>query len=602
MFRYLGFSWNPAAEAQTAAAMLLERSILAGVDWQQAMAATGLRVFTVGGRPGVNGVYALPSARGVVLGRLFRRGRNDLGESDVKLTDKEAERITQTDGQALVDDYWGRYVALLRPAMGRPLLLRDPSGALPCYRCEIDGLHVFFSWLEDLLAFTPAVTAPRVNWEAVAARLALRELNGCDTALECVQQVLPGLLVSLGEGAPPPRAVWRASSFARQVNDDASGNVAIQLRQVVMDCTRDWSSCHESILLRLSGGLDSAIVLGSLVAERSATRVTCLNYHSVGADSDERAFARMAAVKAGVELIERERDPVVRLEELLTASRLPTPENYLGRLGTGRLDALAANARGARAMFTGIGGDVLFLQLRQAWPAADYLSVRGFDHGFLPVCLDAARLGRVSLIESFRQALANQRHDTSPLDGWGRFTKLIRHEALEGVRRPERYVHPEMFEAGDLPIGKYNQLEDLIIPSAYYDPYLCEAAPELVNPLLSQPVVERCLAIPTWQLTEGGRARGLVRKAFAGDIPIEIAKRQSKGGMNEHAAAILRRNLAFAQALLLDGQLVRRGILDGAQVEAALNGRLSAVHGYANEIHECIAVEAWLQRIGVASC
>ncbi len=601
MFRYFGFSWNPAVEMQTAAATLLERAVCDGGDWQQAMAAPGIRVFTIGGRPGVNGVYSLPPARGVVLGRLFRRGERGAGASDVKLTDGEADRIVQTHGRALVDDYWGRYVVLLRPATGAPLLLRDPSGALPCYRQEIDGLTVFFSWLEDLLTFAPVAATPRVNWDAVVARLAMRELNGCETALERVQQVLPGHLQFLGEDAPPPQAVWRASTFARQVQDQDPGSVAPQLRQVVMDCARDWSSCHESILLRLSGGLDSAIVLGSLAVERSTTRITCLNYHSAGADSDERAFARLAAVKAGVELIERERNPVIRLEELLTASRLPTPENYLGRLGTGRLDAEVADAHGARAMFTGIGGDVLFLQLRRTWPAADYLSVKGFDRGFLRACLEAARLGRVSLIESIRQAIANQRHGTSPMEGWGKFAKLMHRDALEGVRHPERYVHPEMLEAGDLPIGKYNQLEDLIIPCAYYDPYLREAAPELVNPLLSQPVVERCLKIPTWQLTQSGRARGLVRKAFAGDIPSEIAKRQSKGGMNEHAAAILRRNLAFAQSLLLEGQLVRRGLLDGHQVEAALTGRLSAVHGYANEIHECIAVEAWLQRIGVAS-
>jgi asparagine synthase (glutamine-hydrolysing) len=286
---------------------------------------------------------------------------------------------------------------------------------------------------------------------------------------------------------------------------------------------------------------------------------------------------------------------------LLAASRLPTPENYLGRLGSGRLDAEVANAHGARAMFTGVGGDVLFLQLRCTWPAADYLSVKGFDRGFLRACLHAARLGRVSLLESIRQAIAGQRHGTSPLEGWGKFATLMRRDALDSVRQPERYVHPESLEAGDLPIGKYNQVEDLINPSGYYDPYLREAAPELVNPLLSQPVIERCLAIPTWRLTQGGRARGLVRRAFTGDIPTEIAARQSKGGMDEHVAAILRRNLAFAQSLLLEGQLVRRGLLDRDKVEATLSGRLSAVRGYASEIHECIAVEAWLQRIGAPS-
>ena len=596
MFRYFGFSWDPGAAAQVDAATRLEKSIWCAEGWQHAFTGPGIRVFTMGRRQGVNGVYSLPAENGVVLGRLFRRSSRQSGSSDVQLTPWEGEQILQTRGRALVDDYWGRYVALLRAESGVTLLLRDPGGALPCYRQEIDGITVFFSWLDDLIALAPMEFKLRVNWDAVAARLALRQLGGRETALEGVEQVLPGQLNVLRERASP-ESLWSAHSFAKQCNDQEPDAAAPQLRQMVMDCVRDWSSCHSSILLRLSGGVDSAIVLGSLVAKPLATKITCLNYHSSCSDSDERSFARLAATRAAVELVERERDSAFRLDDLMTAARMPTPENYIGRMGSGRLDAEVADAHGARAMFTGVGGDQLFFQLRCTWPAADYLKVKGFDRGFIHTCLDAARLGRVSLVESMRQALAAQRHRAGPLDGWGRFAKLMRREALDGVRQPERYVHPELIDAGDLPIGKFNQLQALVSVSGYYDPYLREAAPELVNPLLSQPIIESCLATPTWLLTQGGLARGLLRRAFADDIPREIATRQSKGGMEEHVAAILRHNLPFVRSLLLDGQLVARGLLDRDKVEAALSGRLSAMRGYLSEVHECIAVEAWLQRI-----
>ena len=458
-------------------------------------------------------------------------------------------------------------------------------------------MTVFFSWLEDLIALAPTASTLRVNWDAVTARLALRQLGGRETALEGVEQVLPGELITLGERAPPSESLWSAHTFARQCNRLEPELAAPQLRQMVMECVRDLASCHSSILLRLSGGVDSAILLGSLVSEPMATKITCLNYHSVGSDSDERSFARLSATRAAVELVERERNSNFRLDDLMTAARMPTPENYIGRMGSGRIDAEVADAHGARAMFTGVGGDQLFFQLRCTWPAADYLNVNGFDRGFLRACLGAARLGRVSLIESIRQALAAQRNRSGPLDGWGRFTKLMRSEALDSVCQPERYVHPDLLEAGDLPIGKFNQLQALVSVSGYYDPYLREAAPELVNPLLSQPIIESCLATPTWLLTQGGQARGLLRRAFADDIPREIATRQSKGGMEEHVAAILRHNLPFVRSLLLDGQLVARGLLERDKVEATLAGRLSALGGYLSEIHECIAVEAWLQRI-----
>ena len=601
MFRYVGFSWDPAVAAQAAVATRLEEAVWSIPDWQQALGGPGIRVFIIGRRPGVNDVYPLPSARGVILGRLFRRpGRQD-GVAEVRLTDCEGEQVLQTRGRALVDDYWGRYVAVLRPDPGSTLLLRDPSGTLPCFRQEIDGVTVFFSWLEDFIALAPAAAQPRVNWNAIAARLVLRQLGGRETALDGVEQVLPGQLTALGDGAPPPEPLWSAHAFARRAVHQEPDAAERELRRLVVACARDWSSCYGSILLRLSGGVDSAVLLGGLVAKPLATKITCLNYHSAGSDSDERSFARLAASKAGVKLVERERNSTFLLDDLLTASRVPTPEIYLGRLGSGRIDAEVADTHGARAMFTGVGGDALFFQIPCTWPAADYLSVKGFDRGFLRACLAAARLGHVSLLESIKHALADQRHGTGPLQGWGEYTKLMRRDALDSVRHPERYVHPELVDAADLPIGKYNQFRALIDACSYYDPYLREAAPELVSPLLSQPVIEFCLATPTWLLTQGGRARGLVRRAFAGDIPREIAARQSKGGMEEHVAAILGRNLAFARSLLLDGQLVRRGLLDRDKVEAALAGRLSALGGYPAEIHECIAVEAWLQRMSIAS-
>jgi asparagine synthase (glutamine-hydrolysing) len=595
MFRYFGLSWDPAATTQAATAARIEESVRSIADWQPAFSAPGIRVFTLGHRPGVNGTHSLPPGKGVILGRLFsRRGRLP-ASAEAGLDDREGERILRTRGKALVEDYWGRYVAVLRPDPGSTLLLRDPGGALPCYRHEIEGMTVFFSWLEDLIALTPATL--RVDWDAIAARLALRQLGGRETAVAGVEQILPGQLTALGVCAPPPVSLWSAYAFAKRPIHQEPRIAAPRLRQLIVDCAQAWSSHQGSILLRLSGGVDSAILLGSLVAEPSTTKITCLNYHSPGSDSDERGYARLAATRAGVELVERERNSGFRLDDLLAAARMPTPENYLGRLGTGSVDAAVAEAHEARAMFTGGGGDQLFFQLRHTWPAADYLSINGFDFGFIRACLDAARLGRVSLLESIRQALANQRHRMEPMDGWDQFAKLTRREALESVLHPERYVHPDLLDAGDLPIGKYNQLLALVNPGGCYDPYLREAAPELVKPLLSQPIIESCLSAPTWLLTQGGRGRGLVRSAFAGDIPREIATRQSKGGMEDHVSAILRRNLPFAKSLLLDGHLVRRGLLDRDKLEAALTGRVSASGGYVSEIHECIAVEAWVQRV-----
>jgi asparagine synthase (glutamine-hydrolysing) len=600
MFRYLGFSWNPEHPAQAVIARRLEEAIQRAPGWQPALSGRALRVYTVGNRHGANGFHPLPLDRGVIVGRLFRRRDGPSESGDLELSPREGDKILKTDGQALVDDYWGRYTAVLQSSRRGACLLRDPSGALPCYLRNVEGVAVFFSWLEDLIAFTPDAPGPRVSWEAVAALAAHGHLGGRRTALEDVSQVLPGQLTPLDESAHSPVALWSAVAIARKRVEPEPDIAAAQLRRVAMDCVHAWSSCYDAILLRLSGGLDSAILLGSLSAGPTGTRITCLNYHSAGSDSDERGFARLAARRAGVELIERERDAAFRLDDILAASRTPVPVTHVGRMDAGRIDAEVAAAHHARAMFTGGGGDQLFFQRHCTWPAADYLSVHGLGRGFVRASLDAARLGRVSLRQSMRRALADQGRRTVRWEGIGRSFTLGRREAIDGMRHPDRYIHPDLASAADLPIGKFHQVRDLIDPAGYYDPYHREAAPELVNPLLSQPLIELCLELPTWLLSHGGRSRALARRAFAGDIPREIAARQSKGGMEEHATTILRRNLSLARELLLDGRLVRAGLLDRNMVEAALACRLSGLGTHVSEIHHYIAIEAWLRSIAAS--
>ena len=91
-----------------------------------------------------------------------------------------------------------------------------------------------------------------------------------------------------------------------------------RMRQCVRDVVHAWASCYDHMLLSLSGGLDSSIVLACLKDAPSRPRVTCFHYYPLGADLDERAYARAAAAKAGLELLERPRDSSFSLQPLLT--------------------------------------------------------------------------------------------------------------------------------------------------------------------------------------------------------------------------------------------------------------------------------------------
>jgi asparagine synthase (glutamine-hydrolysing) len=598
MFRYIALSWSLHAPEQRKAADRLDQRLRAASDWQAIHRGSGLRVYITGSQRGVNGVYDLPSGQGVILGKLFRQGRAPSGAADITLTAEEAHRIVHTDGRALVADFWGRYVAFLPSWTGESRVLRDPTGALPCWQMSVDRITIVSSWLEDLAEVLQLPAEFAVDWDVVATLMLMGQFGGKDTALKEVKQILPGEVTTLGRPASSPLVLWNAVDIARRPTELASVEAAEQLREIVRHSAMAWASCYQAILLRLSGGIDSSILLNSLCPAVSPDRITCINYHSPGSDSDERAYARLAADRAGVKLIEQPRDDGFQMESVLNVALTPAPGSYLGRMGTGRLDAAAARAHGAGAVFSGSSGDQIFFEKRRTWPAADFLKLHGFRRGFLRTTLDSARLGHVSFWRAARNAVVDQSFRGRTTQDLGRYVTLASLEARDrAARTMPRTLHPALLAATDLPIGKFHQVDDLICPGEYYDPYLRCASPELVTPLRSQPLLEFCLSVPTYTLTCGGVGRGLARRAFAGVIPPEIAARRSKGSTQDHVTSILRRSTSFVRELLLDGDLVAQGLLDRAKLEVALSDKPTSTQTYASEVHTCVAIEAWLRRL-----
>jgi asparagine synthase (glutamine-hydrolysing) len=81
-------------------------------------------------------------------------------------------------------------------------------------------------------------------------------------------------------------------------------------------------------------------------------------------------------------------------------------------------------------------------------------------------------------------------------------------------------------------------------------------------PLLSQPVMEACLKVPTWMWIANGRNRAIARQAFADQLPRGILDRRSKGSYTSYMAAIYMRNKQKMREFLEEGQLHDHGLLD----------------------------------------
>jgi asparagine synthase (glutamine-hydrolysing) len=92
----------------------------------------------------------------------------------------------------------------------------------------------------------------------------------------------------------------------------------------------------------------------------------------------------------------------------------------------------------------------------------------------------------------------------------------------------------------------------------------------MLCPLLSQPIVELCLRIPSWEWVAGGRDRAAVRRSFEDIVPAPILRRVSKSGPDSLYFDAFNSNKMNLREFLSDGLLAKQGLLDRSAVTSFL--------------------------------
>jgi asparagine synthase (glutamine-hydrolysing) len=601
VFRYVAFVWNDQDPAvRESARVLLQRHSASGQDWHVALSGSGAEVRYAKSGTATCAAYVLTDGGGVVLGSLFARSQEGVSTpAPQELGAADSRALLDSDGRHLIESFWGRYVAFLHDAPARATwVVRDPTGGLPCYLVRCRGVDIYFSWIDDITALLDAPL--EVNWAYLIASVCFLREHSQGTALREVTQVLAGECVETRAGVSKRFFYWDPLQIANTGTIEDLAAAVTALRQCVRDVVHAWASCYGHVLLSLSGGLDSSIVLACLKDAPSRPQVTCFHYYPLGADLDERAYARAAAARAGLELLERSRDSSFSLQPLLTVHRAPEPTHYPYFLEHSRLDAQLAAERGAAAVFIGYGGDQLFYQHRGEWAPGDFLHRRGPRPGVLRVALDAAQMDQISIWRVLAQAISGYlvQQRWSPLQEAGRLRPLLVPKVIEEAKRSAAFLHPLLRHPRGAPSGKLWHAHQVSQPFDFYDPLGREGDAERISPLFSQPILELCLRIPTYVLTHGGWDRAVARRAFYDDLPPEVRNRRNKGGIEEHLRFTLEHNRGFLRELLLDGALVRQGIVDRGRLSEVLSGRATRIAAGSGEVLEYAGIESWLRRWG----
>ncbi len=577
MQRYLAFGWPPSSEAATAQAAAWSAELARRSGWRSALRRQGLEVWVVDGRaPPVR----VLGERLVAIGHVLdRRGGGPACLPQLPGEPGSAAR-------RLRDDAWGAYVALFAdPRDGLTAAFRDASGGLDAITWRRGELVA----VADDTTHLPSGFAPAESglaWDAVAAIVADAYATGHLSPLAGYDGLAPGTLRAFGPIGGADTAIWRPADVARRDAPVSPG----QLRETVVAAVEGLARPHGRILVDASGGLDSSIVCAALALAGAGGRVAAaVNYHAADAAGDERRWAAEVCARHGLPLatVARDAPPLVEAD---FAELVRHVGPALSALDVPRDRDTEARARdlGATAIFGGQGGDAVFFQLPTAQVIADLFRSRGIRALRHPLVTAWPRWLRRSVWSVLREAFAGS--PATPDGGWSALLGP-RARAAGAVAR-----HPWLEDLGRLPPGKRLQIRAVVgTGHHHWGRARRSRAADIVQPLLSQPVLEACLATPAWAHVEGGRDRALARAAFAGDLPVSVIDRRSKGALGSHYARRVAASLDFLRPHLLDGVLCDAGVLDRAAVEAALRPEALIWTAAGARLTRAALVESWVR-------
>nr|AOH37238.1 hypothetical protein BGP89_13510 [Luteimonas sp. JM171] len=437
------------------------------------------------------------------------------------------------------------------------------------------------------LATDAGLYTKQIDWDFIRNTLAYPHLKTGHTGLAGIHELLPGQALQLSLGSSMTRDVWTPWDFvsaSKRYNDRRDALRAV--REAVRSTVRAWADTDGSILLELSGGLDSSIVAAALMGSRAD--ITCCNLVTPVPGADERLYAEQMAASLKSELHVQELSIDGAEFSFEPPPHAVTPSTWLLQHASNEAKEWIGQQVGARSYYSGGGGDTVFCFTKSAAPVVDAFNSRSF------VCA----LRTIRNLAELHQCTV-----------W-KVTRLAARKLLGPAKPPRTPDHAFLSFKSDLEIaalhpwfsappaalpGDMERIFDLAGNQVFRDGIGRSSHRAFRMPLLSQPVMETCLKVPSWMWFANGRDRSIAREAFADRLPADIFHRRSKGTFMNYTGAVYRRNMHRMRDYLVNGRLAKHGLLDTDSLRKFL-GSNPDTHGDSfMRIFDLCEVENWIR-------
>lgn len=514
---------------------------------------------------------------------LAARGHEVRGRGDTPVI----PHLYEEYGLRFVEHLDGMFaIALWDANADRLVLARDRLGKKPLVWTRLaDGAVAFASEVKALLALPGIKREP--DLAALDAYLALQYVPGERTGFRDIQRLAPASVLVVDANGEHAERYWRAAPHVEQIPDELWLE---RVRDEVSAAVRARLVSDVPLGALLSGGIDSAVVV-ALMAAATSEPVRTFTVGFADAGYDERMYARAVAQRYGTrhEEIVLEPDAAATLPRLAAAFDEPFGDDAALPL---YLICEAARSDVTVAL-VGDGGDESFAGYERyaATALAEHVPRAVASAGAnvlrrLPAGRRERR-SRVVRAARFLEAAAVPREER-----YGRLMQVFtlqERAALwsDAAKDDIGALASAGFLLGPPPAEGTTGLQLLDIDTYLAGDLLPKSdiasmahSLELRSPLLDRRVVELGLSLPDGLKQEGRTAKVALRRAFAAELPPEVAARD-KSGFGLPLAKWFRGELRpLATELLLDERARARGWFRPEAV-----GRLLAEHAAGRADH-----------------
>lgn len=515
----------------------------------------------------------------IVIGHIFWRDNNARVEEQLPFAAIQPRDLADY----LIRQCWGEYVLLQGGRGDRFTILRDPSGGAGCvYSCTGS-----FVTSDISLAIRAGLFSRQVDWDFIRDTLVYPHLKSGRTGLSGLRELLPGRRLEVSGERMATEEAWTPWEFVSTGHRHHDPHEAqVEVRRAVASTVRTWAEADRSLLLELSGGLDSSIVAACLL--KANADVSCCNLVTPVPGADERHYARSMSELLQSDLHVR----TLRMDDADFEFQPPphavAPSTWFLQHASNELKESIGRQLGVRSYFSGGGGDTVFGYTQTAAPAADAFRERGTSAG-LRAIRDLAELNQCTIWKAGRLT-------AKKLFGPPKPPRMPEHSFLSGTSATAASdLHPWFAAPSDALAGDRERIFDLAGNQVFRDGIARGGPWQLRMPLLSQPVMEACLKVPSWMWISGGRNRAVARDAFAHVLPHDILHRRSKGTFMNYSGAIYRRNSHRLRDFLLTGQFESRGLLDTDALRGFFDRDPDSQGNSFMRIFDLCAAENWVR-------